>query len=233
MIFQQLSGRFTLAILLAIALAWVVNAQPASAQGFGKITGKVVRKDAGAAPLAQVTVRVDSTSLEAQTDSAGWYVIDHVPTGQHKLIAQRDGFLPTIIHTFEVMAKAIRVDIALEDPLSRLQNWNDTAVAVGVIGGCVRHKHTKQPVPFAVVQIDGTTMGAQANPNGVYQIRRVPPGTYSLVGHLTGWRSVQITNVVVKARTTTQVEFLLEESIMECGATVIAGEREELILIEE
>lgn len=228
MLVQQRSGRCPLTVLLALVLAWVVNTQPASAQVYGKITGKIVRKDAGAAPLAQVTVRVDSTSLEAQTDSTGWYVIDHVPTGQHKLTAQRDGFLPTIVHTFEVLAKTIRVDIALEDPSSRPLGWNDSTATFGIIGGYVRSKRTKQPLPFAVVCIDDTNMGAQANPNGVYQIRRVPPGTYSVGGFLNGWMSERIRNIVVHSGATTQVTFFLEEGVVETEGRIVVGNREPL-----
>ncbi|MFA6042647.1 MAG: carboxypeptidase-like regulatory domain-containing protein [Patescibacteria group bacterium] len=232
MFIKQRTVSYKITVLLTLVLTWVVGYQTTSAETYGTITGKVVRKDRGAAPLAQVTVRVDSTALETQTDSTGWYVLDHVPPGMHKLTAKLDGFMPTIVHTFEVTAKVIRVDIALEDPLSRPQSWNDSTAIFGVIGGRILYYQRNRAIAFAIAEIDGTPMGAQANADGVYQIRRVPPGIYSLRGSLTGYCSAHATNVIVQAGTTTQVEFLLEDSVMETGVTANSDNRAPLRISE-
>ena len=65
----------------------------------------------------------------------------------------------------------------------------------GKIRGKIISKKSSDPVAFVVVQIKGTTMGAQANQDGEYIIINVPPGRYELCATLLGWGTVCVTEL--------------------------------------
>lgn len=107
------------------------------------------------------------------------------------------------------------------------------AATTGRLRGKITDKKTKAPVPFAVVQVEGTTMGAQASVDGEYIIMNVPPGVYSVRASLTGWGTVVTENVQILVDRTTYVDFLLEEAILETGEIIyVTAERDMLKLSE-
>ena len=100
------------------------------------------------------------------------------------------------------------------------------AGSTGKVRGKLINKKDKGSVPFAVVQIDGTSMGAQADPNGEFIIINVPPGIYSITASLNGWQSVRMTNVEVRVDATAEVNFTMEESVVETEAQIVVAERD-------
>jgi len=106
------------------------------------------------------------------------------------------------------------------------------AGTVGKVRGKITNKKTKEAVPFAVVQIDGTTMGAQADVNGEYMIINVPPGVYSVTAKLTGYTSVRTEAVDVRVDQTSTINFALDESVIETEAQVVTAQRDLLKLTE-
>src|SRR5258708_5178272 len=78
-----------------ILLALVVLACPALAvaQGTGTIRGRIIDATSGA-PLAGVQVRVEGTSIGAQTGPDGIYTIGGAPAGAHFVSARRVGYSP-------------------------------------------------------------------------------------------------------------------------------------------
>ena len=96
----------------------------------------------------------------------------------------------------------------------------------GRIKGKVTDAKTKDPIAFAVIQISGTTMGAQADQNGEYMIINVPPGKYELCAMLTGWTSSCVKELTVTANVTTTQDFALTESIVQTDAQLCIAERD-------
>lgn len=96
----------------------------------------------------------------------------------------------------------------------------------GKIHGKVINLKTKAPIPFAVVVIDSTTMGAQADVNGEYVIINVPPGKYRLCARVTGYVQLCVTELSVTANATTTQDFSLNESVVESQAQIITAERD-------
>ncbi len=94
----------------------------------------------------------------------------------------------------------------------------------GKIKGKVINAKTKDPIAFAVIQISGTTMGAQAGPNGEYLIINVPPGKYELCAMLTGWTSSCVKELTVTANVTTAQDFSLAECPMDTQAQIVVAE---------
>jgi hypothetical protein len=102
----------------------------------------------------------------------------------------------------------------------------------GSLRGKIFDKDTKEPVPFAnlVLELGGTTIGgATSDFNGNYDIKPIPPGTYSLVATYIGYKTAQINGVVVNAD---QIQFLnveLESTAIQVDEIVITSFRIPLI----
>ncbi len=102
----------------------------------------------------------------------------------------------------------------------------------GKIRGKVINKSTKQPIASAVVVINGTTMGAQADSLGEYIIVNVPPGKYALTASVAGYSSVRVVELTVSPNSTTQQDFALEESLIQTDAQIVVAERDLLKITE-
>ncbi len=97
---------------------------------------------------------------------------------------------------------------------------------LGKITGKITNAKTGDPIPFAVVTIDGTTMGAKADGDGKYVIINVPPGEYSVTATIQGYQSVRAEKIVVAANTTIKCDFQLEEAVLEYEQQCVTAERD-------
>ena len=79
----------------------------------------------------------------------------------------------------------------------------------GKVRGKVVDKETGDPLPGTNVLIEGTTMGAATDLDGVYIILNVPVGTYTVRASFVGYQNVKISNVRVTMDLTTDVNFEL------------------------
>ncbi|MEE9225052.1 MAG: carboxypeptidase-like regulatory domain-containing protein, partial [Bacteroidota bacterium] len=103
------------------------------------------------------------------------------------------------------------------------------AGTTGKIAGKVSDAETGEPIPYANIVIEGTTLGAAANLNGNYVILNVPPGVYTVVGSVIGFQKVRVTDARVSVDFTTTLDFKLEIGDIELPAIVVQGERNPLI----
>lgn len=92
----------------------------------------------------------------------------------------------------------------------------------GKIRGHIIDEGTGELLPIVHVQLfhpggDSTGMGAVSNEEGLYLILNVLPGQYTLQASMMGYRTVQITELVVKAGITTNLDLQLESVILETG----------------
>ncbi len=101
--------------------------------------------------------------------------------------------------------------------------------ASGKIAGKVIDKDTGEPLPFANVFVEGTTMGAATDLEGNYTILNVKPGVYSLTASIVGYQKQTITDVRVNIDFTTRVNFELSTGSIDLPAVVVQGERNPLI----
>lgn len=95
------------------------------------------------------------------------------------------------------------------------------ATTVGNLSGRVTDKSTREGLPSAAVQIQGTTMGANSKPNGDYLIMNVPPGTYTVTARLVGKQSVTFKGVEIRAGYTTSRDFELPDSILIMAPVIV------------
>jgi len=96
----------------------------------------------------------------------------------------------------------------------------------GKIAGKVIDQQSNQPVPFAVVLVEGTTLGAASDANGEFVILNVPPGTYTVKAAYVGYKVVLQENVVVQANRTTTVSFLMVQSSAPADTMTVRAYRE-------
>ena len=83
-----------------------------------------------------------------------------------------------------------------------------------------------QPLPGVGVSIAGIRLGATTDPEGRYMIMRVPPGSHSVNAQMIGFRTTTVTDVLVRADRTTEINFTLQEEAIEVGDVVVVAERE-------
>ncbi len=76
------------------------------------------------------------------------------------------------------------------DAETRSKDSNTTAATAGVIRGRVTTT-TGEPLAYANVLIDGTTLGALTDTSGVFQVNDVPPGTHRVLVSYLGFETVE------------------------------------------
>ncbi|HQL24347.1 MAG TPA: carboxypeptidase-like regulatory domain-containing protein, partial [candidate division Zixibacteria bacterium] len=104
--------------------------------------------------------------------------------------------------------------------------------ATGKIAGTITDKETKQPVIGASVLVVGTSRGAQTDLDGKYTIFQVEPGTYTLrISHIE-YRTVEVTDVAVKADITTEQSIQMEQTATEVEAVRVVGQKDKLEIKE-
>ena len=94
------------------------------------------------------------------------------------------------------------------------------SLADAVIKGQVRANN--EPLPFAIVGVKGTTYGTQADIDGVFSIRNLPPGEYTFVASSMGFRSQEIGEYVVVDSVLT-LNFNLKQSAIEIDGVAVTG----------
>jgi outer membrane receptor protein involved in Fe transport len=105
-------GALTWAVVVLVATTSVAAPAPLSAQDTGGIRGTVTRADDGA-PLRDVAVGIQSTSLHAVTDAAGHFAIPRAPAGAQLLVVRWIGFQPKEVPVQVVAGRTQIVDVAL------------------------------------------------------------------------------------------------------------------------
>lgn len=81
------------------------------------------------------------------------------------------------------------------------------------------------------VFLQGTTLGSATNSEGVYEIRRVPPGNYVLVASFIGYKTRRA-DITVSAGATVTQNFTLEADVLDMEEVVVTGSRNPLAKIE-
>jgi outer membrane receptor protein involved in Fe transport len=89
--------------------------------------------------------------------------------------------------------------------------------AFGQIKGKITDKETGEGIPGVTIMILNTTQGAQTDFDGNFIIRGVEPGTYTLKISSVEYSTISVTDVVVKADLTFEVNQKLEKGVVELG----------------
>ena len=94
----------------------------------------------------------------------------------------------------------------------------------GVIRGVIYDKATNDPIPFATVQIQNTSLGSVSDEVGQYEIANLLPGVYNLEVSYVGYAAQVIFEVEVSNARIAEVNiYLLEDATQLEGVTVVAS----------
>lgn len=116
-------------------------------------------------------------------------------------------------------------------PVLRAQSAETGSVAGTVLSGI-----EGRPVSGAIVTVRGTTLGAQADSEGRYQIDDVPPATHSLLVVKSGFQRTTISEVKVAAGQVTRADVQLRPEYYEMETYEVIAEpfeQQDVILLEE
>jgi outer membrane receptor protein involved in Fe transport len=99
----------------------------------------------------------------------------------------------------------------------------------GKISGKIVDKATGEPLPFANVFVEGTTIGTASDSDGNYTILNLKPGLYSITASVVGYQKMTVENVRINVDFTTWLNFELSIGAVDLPAVVVQGERNPLI----
>jgi hypothetical protein len=102
-------------------------------------------------------------------------------------------------------------------------------VTTGKIQGRVTDAATGEPIPGAMVRVEGTTLANITNTAGFYFVNEVPPGIQNIRAMVLGYRPFLLEEERILAGQTTTINFELEQTAVELQALVVVGERNPLV----
>lgn len=94
---------------------------------------------------------------------------------------------------------------------------------VGSIHGRVTERSTSTPLPFVNVAVKGTAYGAATGVDGLYEIKNIPAGTYSLVITHVGYESQEVSSINVQAGDRVLQDFSLLDASVQFGDITVYG----------
>ncbi|MBN1466973.1 TonB-dependent receptor [candidate division KSB1 bacterium] len=98
------------------------------------------------------------------------------------------------------------------------------AGTTGKIAGIIRDAETREALPGANVTIEGTTLGDATDLDGNFAVIGVPPGNYTVVVTMMGYKRHRVQDVGVRVDLTTPLDVNLQVTVLEAGeeVTVVA-----------
>ncbi|AKQ45752.1 TonB-dependent receptor [Rufibacter radiotolerans] len=91
--------------------------------------------------------------------------------------------------------------------------------------------HQGQPIAFATVALQGTSLGSSSNDKGFYQIQNIPEGKYQVTVSALGYVSQQ-RSVTLKSGEKVEMHFQLREATAALKEVVISGTMKEVTKLE-
>ncbi|MCK4921077.1 MAG: TonB-dependent receptor, partial [Bacteroidales bacterium] len=100
-------------------------------------------------------------------------------------------------------------------------------LANNTIAGYVYSQNTGEPLPFANIILQGTTIGSVSNINGQFIIKNVKEGNYKIIASYSGYLSEER---LIEVYNDMEIVFRLEETSYDINTVVITGTRTERTL---
>ena len=93
----------------------------------------------------------------------------------------------------------------------------------GTISGTVVDKGSGDALPFANLQLEGTSIGTSTDSEGQYIIHQIPAGAYNLIATYIGFKE-QAISVTVVAGSTTEADFELDYAAFEGEEVIVTAQ---------
>jgi len=103
------------------------------------------------------------------------------------------------------------------------------AGTTGKIAGQIKDKNTGEPLPGVNVVVEGQSLGASTDIDGMYYIINIPVGEQNIEVTYVGFRTIKMEGVKIYPDRTTQLDFELEETVIDVGEVIVVeAERERI-----
>lgn len=99
----------------------------------------------------------------------------------------------------------------------------------GKVAGIITDAETNEPLAAANVFLEGTSLGASSNSDGEYFIINVPPGNYTLVVSIIGYREFRVENVRVNLDLVTYTDFKMQKTVLESEEAITVTAKRALV----
>ncbi len=99
------------------------------------------------------------------------------------------------------------------------------AVSYGIVSGFVREKSSGEFMSYVSVYIENQPLGSSTSKDGYYVISAIPPGKYTLVCSMIGFKEERF-EIEIEAGKKLRHDFFLEEEALKLGTVEITAERE-------
>lgn len=93
--------------------------------------------------------------------------------------------------------------------------------------GHIINKNTREHIPFHSVAIKGTTLGVASDASGHYFIKNLPDGQLTIVASGVGYKTVERV-IESKSGNTLEVNFEIEEDVLQLNSVVVSANRNEV-----
>ena len=100
----------------------------------------------------------------------------------------------------------------------------------GKIAGIVRDRANGEPLIGVNVLVQGTMLGATSDLEGTFFILNVPPGKYTVEAQYIGYNTMKYENVEVNTDLTTELEFVLQEAVLEMSEDIVVVAERDLVI---
>ena len=97
------------------------------------------------------------------------------------------------------------------------------AQGVGNISGTIADKASGEKLPFANVQLEGTSLATSTNDEGIYMIHKIPPGDYNLITTYIGYIE-QTIPVTILAGSNLNVDIKLDYAAVLSAEVVVTAQ---------
>ena len=102
------------------------------------------------------------------------------------------------------------------------------AATTGKLAGKIRDANG-DPVAFANIVLEGENRGIRSDENGRYYLKRIEPGTYSLICSKMGYDTHKMKQVKINLDETTVINFELQRSALEVPGITISEAKYKLV----
>ena len=192
-LFSASSWALALALVLSLAIASGSGAQtPAESAPTGSLSGIV--RDAGGAPLPEVSVILEGETAVTRTDTAGRFTLFSVPVGSHTALFRRIGYRSVEYRWVAQANRGVEVAVTMTPVPRALERvvveapGSTRRRGTSSIGGMVSDS-TGRGVAGADVRLLGSGLSTMTDSNGTFEFQALAAGAYIVRARRTGLAS--------------------------------------------
>lgn len=126
-------------------------------------------------------------------------------------------------HARELLTVLVICLLTASAPLAEPGPTTEPSAKIGTLRGLVVDAETRSPIPGASVVIIGADRGAATDNSGLFKIRDLPVGTYSVSVHSVGFDPATKTDVIIRPGRITSLDIDLPMAVTEVKGVTVSG----------